>query len=126
MEQEREKSTNTKVLISCYEDQAGGGLSCRKCGLSGHKKAACPAKVNFVKTSKADSDDTSDDEEVEKAKKAKEKEIRKQVRDRCGKCSICNKRHTFTRKRDGKEWPSDLYISCPEFQEMSPKDSGLN
>ena len=125
LEQEREKSTSTKVLISCYEGSTNVELSCKKCGVAGHKKAKCPVMLNAVRASKADSDDSSDEEAVEKSKKEKEKELRKRVKEMCGRCSICNKRHTFTRKRDGKDWPSDRFISCPEFQKMSPRNRGL-
>ena len=125
LDKEREKSTDTKILISCYEDQSEEKLYCRKCSGSGHKKSYCPVKSNAVRANRVDSDDSSDDEDAAKSKKAREEEHRKRNRDMCGKCSICQKRHTFTKKRDGKEWPSDRFISCPQFQKMSVKDRGL-
>ena len=127
LELAREQATSSKVLLSCYSSQVDDRPdTCRKCGLTGHKKAECPslAKVNLVKAAKTDSDDSDDDEE-EKSRKEKEKEVKRRVREECGKCSICSKRHTFLRKRDGKNWPSDRYISCAQFQKMSARDRAL-
>ena len=127
LDQAREKATNTKVLLSCYGDQGeaeGKSFTCRKCGVAGHKKADCTARINAVHSSKVESD-TSDDEVVEKNKKEREKELKKRIRDKCGKCPICKERHTFTRKRDGKEWPSDRFISCAKFQKMTSKERAL-
>ena len=124
LDEAREKATNSKVLLSCY-----GGLSdeksitCRKCGLTGHKKSGCPTKINSARSSKVYTD--SSDEEAERNKKEREKELRKKVKEKCGKCPICKERHTFTRNRDGKEWPSDRFISCAKFQKMTPKDRAL-
>ena len=144
LEQARVNATQTKVLLSCYGDQSEEKVTCRRCGVSGHKKANCPVKINALKTSKVgsdsrmkieppgltadgsdSSDDDSDDEAEEKNKKEREKEMKRRVRDKCGKCPICKERHTFTRKKDGKEWPSDRLISCAKFLKMTPKDRAL-
>ena len=76
LDEAREKTTNSKSLLSCY-----GGLSdeksitCRKCGLTGHKKSGCPTKINSARSSKVYTD--SSDEEAERNKKEREKELRK-------------------------------------------------
>ena len=94
-----------------------------KCGLTGHNKSGCPTKINSARSSKVYTD--SSDEEAERNKKEREKELRKKAKEKCGKCPICKERHTFTRNRDGKEWPSDRFISCAKFQKMTPKDRAL-
>ena len=125
LEQAREKAINTKVLLSCYGEQPVEKLSCEKCGISGHKKANCPARFNAMQGSMADDDSSDDDEDAVKNRKEREKEMKKRVKDKCGKCPICNVRHTFTRKKDGKEWPTDRFISCAKFQKLTPKDRAL-
>lgn len=127
LEEAREKSTNTKVLLSCYGDQLEEKqVSCRKCGTSGHKRASCPGNFNAVKAAVVDSDDdSSDDEEAEKSRKERDEAMKKRVREMCGKCNICKKRHTFTRKKDNQEWPSDRFITCPQFHKMTPKERAL-
>ena len=128
LEDAREKATSTKVLLSSYSTQSEEKqLICRKCGISGHKKLDCTAKINAFKSTKADSDNSSEDgeEEAEKNRKDKDKEWKKRVKERCGKCPVCKKRHTFTRKRDNQEWPSDRLISCAQFQKMSPRERAL-
>ena len=67
-------------------------------------------------------DDSSDDEEAEKSRKERDKAMKKRVREMCEKCNIC-KRQTFTRKKDNQEWPSDRFITCPQFHKMTPKES---
>ena len=125
LEQAREEATSTKVLLSSYGEQSDTKLICKKCGQAGHKKYECTVKINAARVSKVESDDTSDDEETSKNNEEKEKEIKRRVRERCGKCPICKKRHTFTRKKDNTEWPSDRLISCAQFQKMSPKDRAI-
>ena len=127
LEEAREKSTNTKVLLSCYGDQSEEKqITCRKCGNSGHKKTNCPGNFNAVKAAAVVSDDdSSDDEDAEKSRKERDKAMKKRVREMCGKCSICNKRHTFTRKKDNQEWPSDRFITCPQFHKNTPKERAL-
>ena len=125
LEQAREVATSTKVLLSSYGEQPDTKLICKKCGQAGHKKYECTVKINAASVSKVESDDTSDDEETSKNNEEKEKEIKRRVRERCGKCPICKKRHTFTRKKDNTEWPSDRLISCAQFQKMSPKDRAI-
>ena len=122
LDQAREKATSTKVLLSCYGDNPEEKeVTCSKCGSSSHKKAFCTVKINAVNTSKVDTD-TSDDEEAERNRRDKDIEVKKRVREKCGKCPLCKKRHTFIRKRDGKEWPSDRFISCAQFQKLSAKE----
>ena len=127
LEQAREVATSTKVLLSSYGEQSDPKLTCKKCGQTGHKKFECTrtVKINAASASKADSDDSSEDGEATKNKEETEKEIKKRVRERCGRCPICKKRHTFTRRKDNKEWPSDRLISCAQFQKMSPKDRAI-
>ena len=109
----REKATATKVLLSCYGEQKDEKIK------SGGKIKANAGGIKKI------NDDSSDDEDIRKSKAEKEKELRRKVREKCGKCPLCKDRHTFTRKRDGKEWPSDRFISCSKFQKMSAKDRGL-
>ena len=124
LEKAREEATATKVMLASYVEGTDKKIACSSCGISGHKKTECTARVNASKVSMQDSD-SSEDETTPKTKEDKEKELRKRVRDRCGKCPICKKRHVFLRKRDNKEWPSDRLISCDMFQKMTPKDRAL-
>ena len=121
LDQARDKATSTKVLLSCYGSKTDAiETSCSKCGSSSHKKAACTVRISAVKTEEVESDETSDDDgDAARLRREKDKEVKKRVRDQCGKCPLCKKRHTFIRKRDGKEWPSDRFISCPQFQKIS-------
>lgn len=41
----------------------------------------------------------------------RKEKARKRSEEFCGKCPLCSKRHTWTR-RDGEQWPSDRYLSC--------------
>ena len=85
LEQAREKSTSTKVLLSCYGEQTDEKQpDCRRCGDSGHKKANCPVKFNAVKAGTVDSDDdSSEEEDNERIKKERDKETRKRIKEMC-------------------------------------------
>ena len=43
---------------------------------------------------------------------------RKRSQEYCGKCPLCSKEHTWTRK-SGDQWPSDRYLSCRKFNDLS-------
>ena len=119
LEQAREKASSTKVLLSCYSSPSDRHVTCTKCGNNGHKKSACTVRINALDTKGVNSGESSDDDEAEKLRQERDKEIKKRVREQCGKCPLCKKRHTFLRKRDNKDWPSDRFISCPQFHRLS-------
>ena len=48
----------------------------------------------------------------------RKEKARKRSEEFCGKCPLCSKRHTWTR-RDGEQWPSDRYLSCRKFNDMT-------
>ena len=91
-----DKALQSKVLLSSYEDCE---LMCRKCGLNGHKHKNCPTgvKSHSAKVS-TDSSDNSNKSILKSKKQAKLD---------CGKCPLCNKYHTYIRRKDREEWPTD-------------------
>ena len=119
LEQAREKATSTKVLLSCYNKSDDMQLSCANCGSNKHNKSVCTARVNAVTTIGAALNDSSSEDDSDRLRKEKDIEVMKRVREQCGKCPLCKKRHTFIRRRDNREWPSDRFISCAEFQRMN-------
>ena len=43
---------------------------------------------------------------------------RRRSQEFCGKCPLCSKEHTWTRK-SGDNWPSDRFLSCRKFNDLS-------
>ena len=119
LEQAREKATSTKVLLSCYAKSDDFQTSCSNCGSSSHNKSVCTVRVNAVKTTGVTSHESSSEDEGDRLRREKDVEVRKRIREQCGKCPLCKKRHTFIRRRDNREWPSDRLISCSEFQRLN-------
>ena len=90
---------------------------CKKCGLSGHKAESCHVvKANFANANKASDDE--DEKDIEK----KRKKLIKQQKEECGKCPLCSKSHTYLRRRDREEWPTDRMFRCESFVKLSIKD----
>ena len=67
-----------------------------------------------------DHSDVSDDIELKKTK-----DRRKKAKEEIGSCPSCKEEHTFVRRQDKMEWPSDRLFTCKKFKEMSPKDRGI-
>ena len=57
------------------------------------------------------------EEKLDNEESSKEK-ARKRSQEYCGKCPICAKEHTWTRK-SGDKWPSDRFLSCRKFTDMT-------
>ena len=115
LEKSREKALQSKALISTYEDENEDVQvsTCKKCGLSGHKEKNCrSAKINQMQAGKGGDDDSD-------RKKAKS---RKQEKEECGKCPLCGSYHTFIRRRDKEEWPSDRLFVCEKYKKLSVRD----
>ena len=77
------------------------------------KSVKKPVKTYGLTVAKAKDDDLEEDEDIRKFKEAKIK-----ARDSCGNCPVCTKQHTWKR-RDGSTWPSDRFIQCKKFSDMS-------
>ena len=107
----RDKALQSKVLLSSYEDCE---LMCRKCGLNGHKHKNCPTgvKSHSAKVS-TDSSDNSNKSILKSKKQAKLD---------CGKCPLCNKYHTYIRRKDREEWPTDRLFKCEKFESLSVRE----
>jgi hypothetical protein len=117
LDQARDRALQSKVLLSSYEDEEGEKLTCKKCGLSGHKMRNCPTvKANSANASKVSEDE--DDRDIEK----KKKKLKKEQREECGKCPLCSKYHTYLRRSDKDEWPTDRMFRCESFVKLSIKD----
>ena len=43
------------------------------------------------------------------------------ARDRVGKCPACNQAHTYKSRWSTQPWPSDRFVSCQKFSNMSTK-----
>ena len=39
----------------------------------------------------------------------------RQQKEECGKCPLCSKYHTYIRKKDRTEWPTDRMFRCEKF-----------
>ena len=57
-------------------------------------------------------------EERKDAEDNDKERARKRSQEYCGKCPLCSKEHTWTR-RSGDKWPSDRYLSCKKFNDMN-------
>ena len=87
---------------------------------SGAKKKVAIVEARAVSVQDAEnSHDDSDDIEIKK-----QKDKRKKVRDEIGQCPNCKEDHTFVRRIDKMDWPSDRLFTCKKFKDMSPKDRG--
>ena len=66
-----------------------------------------------------DNGDSTDDIELRK-----KKDKRKKVKEEIGPCPNCKEEHSFVRKLDRMDWPSDRLFTCKKFKEMTPKERG--
>ena len=48
----------------------------------------------------------------------------KAAKKRVGKCPLCNEEHSFKSKWHTVPWPSDRFIQCKKFIEMSVTERG--
>ena len=71
-----------------------------------------PVKPFAIRGKKGEIENSDSDEDSPKDK------ARKRAQQFCGKCPVCNKDHTWVRK-SGDKWPSDRFISCKKFQDMT-------
>ena len=109
LDQARDQALQTKVLLSSYEDNSSEDSihQCKSCNKEHPKNKKCSAKINNGKITVDDND---------------KKKLKKQKREECGKCPLCSKYHTFTRRNDKEEWPTDRFFKCDKFQGMSVKE----
>ena len=111
LERSREKALQSKALISTYEEEDACSIICKKCGILGHISKNChSAKINSTLVSNGDSGT------LDKAT------LKKQKRDECGKCPLCSSYHTYTRRKDKDEWPTDRMFVCDSYKKLSVKD----
>ena len=59
----------------------------------------------------------SEEKHVDDEDNLKEK-ARKRSQEYCGKCPMCSREHTWTRKF-GDKWPSDRFLSCRKFSDLA-------
>ena len=120
LEKARDKATSSKILLSCCSPASASEFPCSKCGSNTHEKSNCTVRINALDTKQSHDIDDSSDDDADRLRREKDAEVKRRVREQCGKCPLCDRRHTFVRKRDNKEWPSDRFISCADFQRMNP------
>ena len=111
LDQARDRALQSKVLLSSYEEDESEKLGCQKCGLSGHRIKNCPT----VKAHSANANEVPDD-------KDKNKKLKKLQREECGRCPLCSRHHTYIRRKDREEWPTDRMFRCESFEKLSIKD----
>ena len=73
-----------------------------------------PTKTFAANVKKQDDGDTLEKDNGESAKD----KARKRSEEFCGKCPLCSKSHTWTRK-SGDKWPSDRFLSCKKFNDLT-------
>ena len=61
------------------------------------------------------------DEEGAASQTADRKRRYDEARKKAGKCSVCKYEHTFKTRWDNLVWPSDRFITCRKFNDMSSK-----
>ena len=101
-----------KFLSRAYE-QANDELSLLSIYEADEKKNPAPFKSPSGKAFGAKLEDATE-EDVENSKE----KARKRSQEYCGKCPLCGKQHTWTRK-SGDKWPSDRFLSCRKFNDLS-------
>ena len=116
MEVAKEQALQTKVLMAGYEQQSDSGVACHKCGKTGHRSKNCTeVQANAVNVNADKSGGIKDARD-------KIKDEKKKAKDECGRCPLCKDRHTFIKRRDREEWPSDRLFKCELFKDMSIRD----
>ena len=108
LDKQYDKATEQLVLLGTIEKAEGGSRS---------KAFAESHAVNVMEND--DSDDSGDDIEMKK-----KKDKRKKVKEEIGPCPNCKEEHSFVRKIDKMNWPSDRLFTCKKFKEMNPKERG--
>ena len=108
-----ERATSIKAHLANYAAQVTDTeeVRCKKCNKKGHIKRDCLIAVTNIQRDPEDSEAETDNRN-DAAYISKMREI-------CGKCPLCKERHTFTRKRDKKNLPSDRLMCCEKFRQMS-------
>ena len=88
-------------------------------------KAEGSKKKTVVEANKVTIKDfTEDTVETDSVELKKNKEKRKKVKDEIGACPNCREEHTYFKKWDKINWPSDRLFTCKKFKDMSPKERG--
>ena len=101
LEEAYDRATEELSLLSTYKADSG---------VKSRGQDTKPPSKTFATTVKQDEVEEDIDEKREKARKRSE--------DYCGKCPVCSKSHTWTRN-DGENWPSDRFLSCKKYNDMS-------
>ena len=101
-----------KFLSRAYE-QANNELSLLSIYEADGKKNLTPIKSPSGKAFGAKLGDAVEEDEENSKERA-----RKRSQEYCGKCPLCGKQHTWTRK-SGDKWPSDRFLSCRKFNDLS-------
>ena len=115
LDKERDRALQSKVLLSSYEQDDAEKVTCSKCGGSDHKYKNCTVVVkgNSVAASKAGDEGSEEDKDKKVGK------LLRQQKEECGKCPLCSNYHTYIRKKDRTEWPTDRMFRCEKFVKMS-------
>ena len=106
-----EKATEQLVLLTTCEKSASDKEK---------KKSKDPTSVHAKKGQKSgDPDDTTDQIEVNKTKNRKKK-----LKESIGPCPLCKEEHTYFKKQDKSNWPSDRLFTCKKFKEKTDIERG--
>ena len=106
MERAYDQATEELALLATYKADA------KKKGKVEDEKT--PSKTFAANVKKQDDGDSPEDDDSDSPKD----KARKRSEEFCGKCSLCSKPHTWTRK-SGDKWPSDRFLSCKKFNDLT-------
>ena len=118
VDQAHDRANSIKAHLTNYAANSSDTdeLKCRKCHKKGHIKRDCLVAVTNIQK---DPEDSEGEAEIKS-----DAEYVKKLKEKCGKCPVCKERHTFTRKRDKKNLPSDCLMCCEQFRQMSERERG--
>ena len=66
---------------------------------------------------------TTLDNQAHSDKEEKQRKALEEARSRVGKCPVCKLEHTFKTKWSTVLWPSDIFVTCKKFGDMTNKQS---
>ena len=105
-----ERAVQEKLLLASYTP-----ASAKKSG-GGSAAGFCAAKVEEESDSGNGASAEANNREREKQKTRLEN-----AKKRVGKCPVCGKEHTFKSQWSTTPWPSDRFLMCQKFGDMSKK-----
>ena len=106
MEEIYDKSVEEKLLLASLNSS-----DVKKGGFAGLAAAVVP-------------EDSGNTSEANQEKEDKKKQRYEEARQLAGKCPLCKQEHTFKTRWTNQVWPSDRFITCKTFNDMSSKQRG--